>query len=256
VNHIENLQKIKTKINQVQGNTLFITLSGSHLYGTSSPDSDYDYRGAFLAKPSDILGFQKYQRNIRISDGLLDSEIMEIGDYVKLLAGGNCTLLEQVFAKPLVPTADYLDLKGVLEDNLNAVGIFESYNGMAYNNYKNTIKKEGKRTAKKYLYVLRGFMAGIHALDTGVIEANINKLNEYFNIRKINELVDIKRNGQEQTIITDHLELDIIIEGLHERIQDSYSKTKLLKHNNKTVSNLNNWLMNTRLYGIERVNLI
>jgi uncharacterized protein len=36
-----------------------ITISGSHLYGFSSPDSDIDFRGAYLCDTMHLLGINK-----------------------------------------------------------------------------------------------------------------------------------------------------------------------------------------------------
>jgi hypothetical protein len=34
----------------------FVTISGAHLYGFPSPDSDYDVRGVHVLPPRDVLG--------------------------------------------------------------------------------------------------------------------------------------------------------------------------------------------------------
>src|SRR5439155_1149625 len=35
---------------------IFVTISGAHLYGFPSPDSDYDLRGAHILPPKNVLG--------------------------------------------------------------------------------------------------------------------------------------------------------------------------------------------------------
>ncbi len=37
---------------------IFATVSGSHLYGFSSPDSDFDLRGVHVLAPAEVVGLE------------------------------------------------------------------------------------------------------------------------------------------------------------------------------------------------------
>ena len=50
---------------------LFSTISGSHLYGFPSPDSDYDLRGAHILPVSEVIGLDLGRETIEFS-GLRD----------------------------------------------------------------------------------------------------------------------------------------------------------------------------------------
>src|SRR5476651_2486439 len=52
---------------------LFVTISGAHLYGFPSPDSDYDLRGVHLLPLADVVGLKTGQETVEksgIHDGL------------------------------------------------------------------------------------------------------------------------------------------------------------------------------------------
>jgi uncharacterized protein len=52
---------------------LFATISGAHLYGFPSPDSDFDLRGAHILPLPEVIGLQIHQETIedsRIIEGL------------------------------------------------------------------------------------------------------------------------------------------------------------------------------------------
>lgn len=81
--------------------------SGSHLYGTSTAQSDLDYKGVFLPTARDILlqrvpaticeGPQKApgQRNL---PGAVDRDLFSLLRYLELLADGQTLALEMLFA--------------------------------------------------------------------------------------------------------------------------------------------------------------
>jgi predicted nucleotidyltransferase len=46
---------------------LFATISGAHLYGFPSPDSDYDLRGVHILPAEEVLGLNEPRETIEIS---------------------------------------------------------------------------------------------------------------------------------------------------------------------------------------------
>ncbi|BAZ69080.1 hypothetical protein NIES4106_38490 [Fischerella sp. NIES-4106] len=46
---------------EVEKRCILIGLAGSHGYGLNRPDSDYDYRGVFIAPKRYYLGFNQSQ---------------------------------------------------------------------------------------------------------------------------------------------------------------------------------------------------
>ncbi|MEM7553494.1 MAG: nucleotidyltransferase domain-containing protein [Cyanobacteria bacterium P01_A01_bin.84] len=88
---------------EVEERAIFVGLAGSHGYGLSRPDSDYDYRGAFIAPKRYYLGFDKVEQKdsgwdeegiLSFLDGNEDTVIYEIRKLIQLLAGANPNVLE------------------------------------------------------------------------------------------------------------------------------------------------------------------
>lgn len=70
-------------------NILFLTLSGSHAYGTNVEGSDIDIRG--VAGSPEILGFNRFEQAI---DNRTDTVIYAVNKFVSLLAQGNPNIIE------------------------------------------------------------------------------------------------------------------------------------------------------------------
>ena len=47
---------------------LFATISGAHLYGFPSPDSDYDLRGSHILPVSEVVGLDSGRETIEVSE--------------------------------------------------------------------------------------------------------------------------------------------------------------------------------------------
>src|SRR5712664_3814411 len=77
---------------------LFVTLSGSHLYGFSSPDSDVDLRGVHILPVREVVGLHKGKETIdfiRTQDDLeMDLVTHDVRKFFKLLLGKNGNVLE------------------------------------------------------------------------------------------------------------------------------------------------------------------
>ncbi len=88
---------------EVENRTILVGLAGSHGYGLNRPDSDYDYRGVFIAPKRYYLGFDRIEQKdsgwdepgiFDFLDGNKDTVIYELRKIVQLLAGANPNVLE------------------------------------------------------------------------------------------------------------------------------------------------------------------
>src|SRR5215467_12134711 len=95
---------------------LFATISGAHLYGFPSPDSDFDLRGIHLLPLQEVVGLQTGPETIEksgVHDGLeIDLVTHDARKFFGLLLKKNGYVLEQVFS-PLVvhATPEFDELK-------------------------------------------------------------------------------------------------------------------------------------------------
>jgi uncharacterized protein len=88
---------------EVEQRTIFVGLAGSHGYGLNRPESDYDYRGVFIAPKRYYLGFDSIEQKdsgwdepgiFQFIDGNEDTVIYELRKVIHLLAGANPNVLE------------------------------------------------------------------------------------------------------------------------------------------------------------------
>ena len=201
--HIPFINQLRTKVsNEYHGKILYLTISGSDLYGFSSKDSDIDIRGSWQLGTNKMLGLHIPKETIEFEtkkDGVVEYEAVlhELKKELGLIIKGNCNIYEHVFAEPLETSIEHQELKDLADQMWNIAGIYNSYRGMAYQNYNKFILG-GKHSVKKYLYVLRGLLAGTYALTERRIEPNLEVLNEYFNEPVVAELIDLKKRGLEK----------------------------------------------------------
>jgi predicted nucleotidyltransferase len=175
---------------------VFITISGAHLYGFPSPDSDFDLRGAHLADIEKVLSLFPPRATLepKLWVNGLEVEIVshEIEKYLRLLMKPNGYVLEQIYS-PLVvlSTLAHEELKELARGTVCS-GLYQHYRGFLFSLQKLIAKEETKKV-KRILYLYRVLMTGIHVLETGVLEANILKLNEHFDFENIPELIALKQ---------------------------------------------------------------
>ena len=97
---------------------LFVTISGAHLYGFPSPDSDYDLRGVHVLPARDVLGLDHGRETIEssgIREGLeLDLVTHDAKKFFLLMLKKNGYVLEQLYS-PLVlhTTPEHVELKDI-----------------------------------------------------------------------------------------------------------------------------------------------
>lgn len=97
---------------------LFATVSGAHLYGFPSPDSDYDLRGADVLPAREAVGLMPKRETIEVS-GLragveMDLVTHDVLKFFGMLLKRNGYVLEQLFS-PLVvhTTPEHEELKTI-----------------------------------------------------------------------------------------------------------------------------------------------
>ena len=185
---------------------LFVTISGAHLYGFPSPDSDYDLRGVHLLPLGQVVGLRPGPETLErseIRDGLeVDLVTHDAAKFFRLLLRKNGYVLEQVLS-PLVlhATPAHEELK-MLARSCVTRHHAHHYLGFAHTQWK-LFEKENPRRVKPLLYVYRTLLTGIHLMRTGQVEANLVTLNGTFHLPQVPELVGRKLAGPEQSTLPD-----------------------------------------------------
>jgi|SRR5579872_9007 len=185
---------------------IFATVSGAHLYGFASPDSDWDLRGVHLLPADEVLGLFESKETVeqgRNENGIeLDLVTHDARKFFGLLLKRNGYVLEQLYSPLIVyTTSEHEELKEI------AKGCITRHHSHHYLGFASTqwelFEKEQPQRIKPLLYTYRVLLTGIHLMRTGAIEANLPRLNEEFRVPEISELIERKSSGTEQATISD-----------------------------------------------------
>ena len=230
---------------------LFATISGAHLYGFPSRDSDYDLRGAHVLPAGEVVGLDPGRETIEVSeihDGVeLDLVTHDVKKFFFMLLKKNGYVLEQLYS-PLVvhTTPEHEELKGI------ALGCITRHHSHHYFGFADTewrlFHKEEPRRVKPLLYVYRVLLTGVHLMRTGVVEANLRTLNQEFRLDYIDDLIARKLEGGERGTLKD---ADLAFhqgeyERLRSELEESYQKSQLPEAPTSRPA-LNNLLIRLRL---------
>lgn len=198
--------RVQTELQSQPYPLLFATVSGAHLYGFPSPDSDYDLRGVHILPVQEVVGLEPGRETIEVAavrNGLeIDLVTHDAKKFFGLLLKKNGYVLEQLFS-PLVlhTTPEHEELKEIAQRCLTRHHSHH-YFGFAETQWR-LFDKERPRRVKPLLYVYRVLLTGIHLMQTGAVEANLVKLNEEFKLPYVNELIARKLAGPEKSALDD-----------------------------------------------------
>lgn len=181
---------------------VFATVSGAHLYGFASMDSDVDLRGAFLHPARAMLGLHPPNETITIEDKStieLDWVAHDVRKFARMMTNHNGYVLEQLYS-PLVvvSTREFEELRALGKGCITRPTV-RHYQGFALGRRKRV--HEPEPTVKHLLYAYRVYLSGIHLMRSGEIQANLTVLNDLFRLPEVDELVARKREGAESMLL-------------------------------------------------------
>ncbi|HEY8562710.1 MAG TPA: nucleotidyltransferase domain-containing protein [Pyrinomonadaceae bacterium] len=230
---------------------VFATVSGAHLYGFPSPDSDFDLRGVHVLPIQDVVGLEIGRETIQVEeirDGLeLDLVTHDAKKFFTLMLRKNGYVLEQLYSPLIVQTSPaHEELKAIGEKCITRFHAHH-YLGFARTEWK-LLEKENPPRVKPLLYIFRVLLTGINLMRTGEIEANLVKLNERFKLSYIPELIERKTSGHEKGILPD-ADLGFYkreYEGLTGELENAMNESNLPEKPNAKAA-LNDLLIRLRL---------
>jgi uncharacterized protein len=180
---------------------VFVTISGAHLYGFPSPDSDYDLRGVHVLPVREVVGLEPGRETIEVGgvhDGLeMDLVTHDARKFFTLMLRKNGYVLEQLYSPLVVRTlAAHEELKAIGRSCVTRHHAHH-YLGFAATQWR-LFDKERPRRVKPLLYVYRVLLTGIHLMRTDEVEANLVTLNETLRLPYVPDLVARKVGGPER----------------------------------------------------------
>ncbi|WP_412753754.1 DNA polymerase beta superfamily protein [Krasilnikovia sp. M28-CT-15] len=156
---------------------LFATVSGAHLYGFPSADSDVDLRGVHLLPVPALIGLTEPEetRTTMWDRGGVEMDLVthDLRKFVRLMLRRNGYVLEQLLSPLVVHT-------GPVHAELVALapGVVTRNHAHHYRGFAATQRRLFDRTGelKPLLYTFRALLTGIHLMRTGRVQAHLPTL--------------------------------------------------------------------------------
>jgi uncharacterized protein len=180
------------------GRVVVCAVTGAHMYGFPSPDSDLDLKGMHLLPTTSLLGLRTDTDAHDITEIFeaveCDLTTNELGRALALLLSGNGNMLERILSPiQLFDSPELAELQLLARDAISK-RFARHYGGF----FKGCCREhELRRTAKTMLYSYRAAMTGVHLLRSGVLEANVMTLAPHYGFDDVAELVALKGSGAE-----------------------------------------------------------
>ncbi len=180
----------------------FATLSGSHIYGFPSPDSDYDLRGVHILPIETIVGLDPGKKTVETNRNFptleLDLVTHELKKFMGLMLKKNGYVLEQLLSPIVLHTTPIHQELCAIAPTCVTRYHSHHYLGFAQTEWR-LFSKQTPLRIKPLLYVYRVLLTGIHLMQTGAIEPNLVTLNQKFGLEGIDNLIAIKIAGAEKS---------------------------------------------------------
>ena len=221
------LERLQAEVARQPYPFVFVTVSGAHLYGFPSPDSDVDLRGVHVLPAGHVLGLDAGEETVETSkvEGGLEFDLVthDAAKFFRLLLKRNGYVLEQLLS-PLVvcATPEHERLRAL------APGCLTRHHAHHYLGFARTqwrlFEKEQPPRVKPLLYLYRVLLTGLHLMETGEVEANLVRLNERYRLPFIPDLVAQKVEGAERATLPD---VDVEVHRRHyERLLGRLEKSR------------------------------
>lgn len=173
------LPDLKPVIAETPYPLVFATVSGAHLYGFPSADSDVDLRGVHLLPVFDLVGLRRPVQTVTRMwnrEGVeMDLVTHELAKFARLLLLPNGYVLEQLLSPLAVhSTSVHAELVS------HAPRLLTSRHTEHYQGFASTQLRLFAKTGqlKPLLYIFRVLLTGIHLMRTGSVVAHLPTLIE------------------------------------------------------------------------------
>ncbi|OIK03881.1 nucleotidyltransferase domain-containing protein [Streptomyces monashensis] len=209
---------------------LFATVSGAHLYGFPSQDSDVDLRGVHLLPVADLVGLREPEETRSrawVRYGVeLDLVTHDLRKFVRLMLRRNGYVLEQLLSSLVVHTGDTHRELAALAPAVLTSHHAHHYRGFAVTQWR-LFEKTGE--LKPLLYTFRVLLTGIHLMRSGRVQAHLpTLLDEIDAPGYLPELIAAKRereHGKAEGLVHARVEADV--ERLHAVLDEAQAASVL-----------------------------
>ncbi|WP_217209052.1 nucleotidyltransferase domain-containing protein [Streptomyces sp. AC550_RSS872] len=208
---------------------LFATVSGAHLYGFPSRDSDVDLRGVHLLPTADLVGLREpdeTRSRMWVRDGVeMDLVTHDLRKFVRLMLRRNGYVLEQLLSPLVVHTTDaHRELAEL------APGVLTSHHAHHYRGFATTQWRLFEKTGelKPLLYTFRVLLTGIHLMRSGEVQPHLPTLIAGVGAPTyLPELIAAKAEREHGGADVDHARVAADIERLHGVLDEAQTASAL-----------------------------
>ncbi|MBD0419721.1 nucleotidyltransferase domain-containing protein [Streptomyces sp. TRM S81-3] len=209
---------------------LFATVSGAHLYGFPSRDSDVDLRGVHLLPAADLVGLREPEETrsrMWDRDGVeMDLVTHDLRKFVRLMLRRNGYVLEQLLSPLVVHTTEaHRELAAL------APGVLTGHHAHHYRGFATTqwrlFEKSGE--LKPLLYTFRVLLTGIHLMRGGEVQAHLPTLAGEVDAAPayLPELIAAKAEREHGEAGVDHARVRADVERLHGVLDEAQAASSL-----------------------------
>ncbi|WP_435216880.1 nucleotidyltransferase domain-containing protein [Streptomyces sp. bgisy034] len=208
---------------------LFATVSGAHLYGFPSHDSDVDLRGVHLLPAADLVGLREpdeTRSRMWLRDGVeMDLVTHDLRKFVRLMLRRNGYVLEQLLSPLVVHTTDtHRELADL------APGVLTGHHAHHYRGFAGTQWRLFQKTGelKPLLYTFRALLTGVHLMRSGEVQAHLpTLLGEVDAPGYLPELIAAKAAREHGSADVDHTRVAADVERLHGVLDEAQAVSAL-----------------------------
>ncbi|MCT4357303.1 nucleotidyltransferase domain-containing protein [Streptomyces sp. Je 1-79] len=232
---------------------VFATVSGAHLYGFPSRDSDVDLRGAHRLPVEGLIGLREPEETrsrMWDRDGVeMDLVTHDVRKFVRLMLRRNGYVLEQLLSPLVVHTSDaHAELVSL------APRVLTGHHAHHYRGFAGTQWRLFEKTEelKPLLYTLRALLTGIHLMRSGEVQAHLPTLvGEVAEAPAyVGELIEAKAAAEHGRAAVDLGRVREDVEALH-GVLDAAQATTALGEAPGALEALDDFVVRVRLQGAQ-----
>ncbi|WP_432073982.1 nucleotidyltransferase domain-containing protein [Streptomyces wuyuanensis] len=208
---------------------LFATVSGAHLYGFPSRDSDVDLRGVHLLPLEDLVGLcepDETRSLMWVRDGVeMDLVTHDLRKFVRLMLRRNGYVLEQLLSPLVAHTSPAHEELVAL-----APGVLTTHHAHHYRGFAGTQWRLFEKTGelKPLLYTYRALLTGIHLMRSGEVVAHLpTLLGEMTAPARLPELIAAKAEAEHGAAPVDTEAVHAEVEELHSVLDEARARSSL-----------------------------
>jgi predicted nucleotidyltransferase len=208
---------------------LFATVSGAHLYGFPSRDSDVDLRGVHLLPVDELIGLREpdeTRTRMEERDGVeMDLVTHDLRKFVRLMLRRNGYVLEQLLSPLVVDTTQAHEELVAL-----APGVLTRHHAHHYRGFANTQWRFFEKTGelKPLLYAFRVLLTGIHLMRSGEVQAHLPTLVDLVAAPAyVPELIAAKVEAEHAVAALDVEAVRKDVETLHTALDEAQAQSAL-----------------------------